>query len=167
MRSMACVHPSSDADVALFEICRDERCDQIGIHAAHAIEENSRSRAKRRSRLGWLDDPFEQPRLRAHCSKAWELQNTDALDHAIISSVTRFKAKIFKDVYQDVLDTYGNVTSRTVYRRIETLVVRKRILRVTCPPNLSGYIHPRSRLDWISIQEQLADANGGDHGLAG
>lgn len=124
--------------------CRDERCIIEELHPVHEIVDDPDSIHQR----GWTTDPLEKQPARkrrfvagsldnrtieSRTVQPWENGCCDALDEAIIESCNRHRAKIFSEVYRDVLDRYGSVTERTVYRRLNTLVEARRVAYVKFP----------------------------------
>ena len=65
------------------------------------------------------------PKRRKHL---WELEmekpprGVDVLREVIRSKVSFYQPKIFHELYQEVVDDYGPVTDRTVYRNLSWLI---------------------------------------------
>lgn len=118
-------------------ICRDDRCHRVEIHAAHPIHEDTL-------------DPFYDaayPHRRE--------QHGETLREIIYSHVPTRYCKPFQDLYSDVVDDYGQVNTRAVYRALKVLVGREQITNVS--PGKSkrlpgGYVRSDSPL--------LSDAEG-------
>lgn len=141
MPTASCRAKRNEVEVIL---CRDERCEIEEIHPAHEVVEDAKEAAKVR---GWVSDPLEKENFssrgfyvnaadgngRAVVRRTvapWQRSSTTALDDAILATLSPHRAKIFTEIYRDVIDDYGNVTERTVYRRLAALVIEQKALYV-------------------------------------
>lgn len=161
MSSVVYVHTSKRMDEELQNLCRDERCTIKAVHLNHEIIETRMQREQRYEQLGWRRDPLERIIRIQERKTSWRAAHCGhALQSAIIHATSRRRVKIFAEVYQNVLDDYGTVTDRSVYRHIDQLLDRGRIVRVSFDGNLSGYLRPRSPLlnDPYTMRQQIDDA---------
>lgn len=157
MLNVVYIHTSKRIDEELQNLCRDELCSIAGIHLAHEVIVDE---DEHEAQYGWRRDPLERVRTVNAKRAAWMQHSQSALEHAIATAVSNRRVKIFHEVFQDVLDSYGTVTERSVYRHLDTLIGREQILRITFERNLSGYLRPKSPLlrDPVAMREQLLDA---------
>lgn len=126
------------------ELCRDDRCPFEGVHRAHG---------KVRKR-----DEAVEPKIRS------------ALDECVCDWVASRYIRTFSDIYSDVVQDYGAITERGVYRALERLIDARRVIRVVPWPNgrllrLGAYLRYDSPLIWeprghVQIQEQLRECGG-------
>jgi len=127
------------------ELCRDEQCPFEGVHKAGSCR-TSRQEACLADRAGKV---------------------RSALDECVYDWVTTRFVRTFRDVYSDVIQDYGSITERGVYRALERLIDAHRVIRVVPWPNgrllrLGAYLRYDSPLIWdlsghANIQEQLRD----------
>lgn len=141
------VHVSRDADVdAAF--CRDEHCRIKTRHAAHPIIESKGMRRARIKLNGWIDDPFE-PMDQVNRKKV--NHSPLALQHSIVKATSLNTIKPFAVIMRDVLDDYGSVTDRTVYRTLPILIEQGRIVYLRPAPKLyGGYLRAGSELPYTA-----------------
>jgi hypothetical protein len=126
-------------------ICRDDRCPRVDIHAAHPID------------FQGAEDPLYDAAY-PHCRE----RHGETLCEVIYDHIPVRYCKPFQDLYSDVLEDYGQVNARAVYRALKTLLLREQIISVTLPPTKErktkrppgGYVRSNSPL--------LADADGRD-----
>lgn len=122
------------------ELCRDDRCPFEGVHKAHSC---------------------------AKLAAVAERKVRSTLDECVYDWVTSRYVRTFRDVYSDVVQDYGSITERGVYRALERLIDDRRVIRVVPWPNgrllrLGAYLRYDSPLIWdarghANIQEQLHD----------
>lgn len=127
------------------ELCRDDCCPFEGVHKAGSC---------RTSRKG--------ASLIDHDGKV-----RSALDECVYDWVLSRYVRTFRDVYSDVVQDYGSITERGVYRALERLIDARRVIRIVPWPNgrllrLGAYLRYDSPLIWepkghANIQEQLHD----------
>lgn len=153
MGSVVYIYTSKRIDAELQNLCRDEDCEVEGVHLAGSCSKMRRSRIERIQCIQAKKKAWAHRQGHSH----------RALDHAIALAVSGRRIKPFMEVYQEVIDDYGQITERSVYRRLKELIGRGHILRVTFARNLSGYLRPKSPLlaDLTSMQEQLLVAQQG------
>jgi hypothetical protein len=135
------------------EICRDDRCDREDVHLAHFIPDN-------------LPDPFYDV---AYPYRRREV-HTHTLREIVYDHTPVRRCKVFKDLYQEVIEDYGTFASynagcRAVWRALKRLVGEARIIHVTfAGKDIGGYVRSDSPLlrsnegRWTLI-ETLKDAS--------
>jgi hypothetical protein len=94
-------------------ICRDDRCTRVDIHPVHDIHED-------------MPDPFYDA-----CYPHRREQHGETLRDIIYSHIPTRYCKPFQELYGDVLDDYGYVNTRAVYRALKVLVTREQITNVS------------------------------------
>lgn len=105
-----------------FGICQDDYCEVDEIHPAHVV-------------------PMTSIEVR-------EFQHGDTLNDIVYSHVHTRRVKLFSEIYDDVVDDYGSVLIRTVWRALAALRNAERITKI-CPPNyakLGAYVRVDEKL---------------------
>jgi hypothetical protein len=122
--------------VDVSNICLDDRCACVEIHAVHPIN----SRAK---------DPFNDPKFTTGRTP----QHGATLREIVVKHVSSRRCKPFREIYNDVLDDYGTFTSahagaRAIWRAIADLMRRQEIVPVKQPGTRfrGGYVRSDSPL---------------------
>ncbi len=141
--------PEGFVDLDLEDICRDEKCDRVDLHATHVVVATPESEETR----SWRDDPFEPERwstmkidktnnkqasqftkevnIKEIPKPPWLRGSVKGIVHAITSSISLTQVKIASEIHQDVLNTYGSCDERSVYRHLADLVAAGMIIRVS------------------------------------
>ncbi len=138
---------ASDLD----QICRDENCPIIRIHAAHlpvkAVEPRDTSKSSR---------------------PPWKRPSPELLDESIVEATSLRVPKRYSELYQEIRETYGEVAAndaaalRQVHWHLERLVEAGRVLRVSIGDRFYAYLRAGSRIarDIPLIREIMS---GGDY----
>jgi hypothetical protein len=127
--------------MSTFEICRDDRCVRLEVHAAHL-----------------LTTPEEAPvRPSRGRRPVWQHPAPRALDHAIAKATSLIYPRHLDAIVQYVHADYGPCTSRAILRRLGRLVERGQILRIDLGRQLYAYLRPGSKLvgDVGLMREQI------------
>jgi len=137
--------------------CRDERCDRLDLHPAHAIslqEGQDFSEKLKEEARAQLESKSKRPPWRRPCPKA--------LDHSIAKAVSKTYPKHLDAILREVEDDYGlestpSALYRNVQRHLAKLVERGQILRVDLGRRLYAYLRPGSPLvhDVEMMREQI------------
>lgn len=178
------------SDCDLEDICQNDLCDRYDLHETHDVID-SKAKAKKR---GWKKDPFEKQNyttvkidtttnkqagrntlkenIKEVIKPPWLRGSPKGLDNAISLAISSTKIKIVSEIYREVLNTFGPIDSRSVYRRLGKLVTRGCAIRVSFDHDghipiyskrpvginngvvqkeaplgmLSGYLRPKSKL---------------------
>lgn len=109
--------------------CRAEGCEQVGLHEAH----------------GALDTVEKEPKSHSK-NVVWKRPSPRALDHCIAKAVSKTYPRHYDALLQVVVNDYGACNTRTVQRRLRTLVERGHVLRIALGSNLWAYLRPGSKL---------------------
>jgi len=116
-----------------WEVCRDERCEEEGLHAPHEVESRRR--------------PYHERRL------PWGIRQR-ALDDSIIDVVPAYEVQTFRGIHRAVEDTYGSVNPRTLHRRIARLIDFGQIVRLEIPAEaICAYVRPSSPFAGAPVEE--------------
>lgn len=124
-------------------VCRDEFCDRLDLHQAHAS----------------LEIAFEPPDTSTSVHAPWRRPAPKALDHSIAKAVSKTYPKPFGVLLRDVQYDYGACNLRTVHRRLRRLVDRGYVLRIALGRRLYAYVRPGSNMvnDIDLMREQIID----------
>lgn len=168
--------PSLDED-----ICRDERCDIDEVHMQHIIIDSPQAQRAR----GWKKDPFEQEDgswvlvdkntgRRVHTSTKendienvykgpWSRHSQTALYEHVAAAISSARIKVMSEIHQDVINSYGNVNVRSVYRHVSDLVASGFAVRIEINKMLGVYVRQGSPLlkdcGWIFDQMEGSSEN--------
>jgi hypothetical protein len=88
------------------DVCRDEKCPREEIHRAHA--------------------PIQRARHRWH----FEVTKRGLILEATLAAVNDRLLKSFQQVFHTVIDDYGSLKPRTIYRALAELQVRRLVAMV-------------------------------------
>lgn len=165
-----------DVDIELLRWCRDDRCPDDSLHLAHGRRSNV---VKVNTTDAAAAVPVDAAVLPAvHSDDADDDQPHVGAAPAVIectyAQIRTRSPRMFKHIYYDVVDDFGSVTERTVYRAIRALVTDRRIACVADPavsrltyrhrPNAASgfYIRYDSPLLWTptglaSVYEAIGD----------
>lgn len=145
-----------ELDIFVSTLCRDDRCPRTDIHKKHAINDNRRSRSRRRRKLGWTDNPLEPMDVEAL------KEPVDVLEGCVLKVTSLVIPKSMGMIQRDLAHEYGDVGDRRLHRCLARMAEKKKILRVDLAylnngGDLRAYLHPGSRLvdDPLLIYEQL------------
>lgn len=133
-------------------ICRDERCTIIDVHFTHDIMDTKAVIRARKAIWGWVLDPLEPMRRKKRNRKSPESTcdggvSTPALDDSILRSIRAITIKPTPIIYSDVINDFGSVADRRLYRRLSLLTKRGQIVRLAFDGTpLAGYTTPDSSL---------------------
>jgi hypothetical protein len=124
-------------------LCRDEDCDQLGLHEEHTIKP-LRRRASMPATYSEDDPPWRRPAKKA-------------LDHSIAKAVLQTYPKPFEVIMRDVEYDYGSCNMRTVQRRLRALVQRGHLLQINLGKRIYAYVRPGSNMlnDHALMREQI------------
>jgi hypothetical protein len=117
-------------------ICRDDRCDRIEIHATHPVDRRA-------------TDPFCDPTY--HTRKVQ--RHGPTLNAIVAKHIERRRCKVFREIYNDVIHDYGTFKSkaagtRAIWRAIEQLLAADQItsIKVAGTKSPGGYVRSDSPL---------------------
>jgi hypothetical protein len=131
-------------DFEVDEICRDEDCEIVGVHPKHR-------RARRQPQAHHRPKP----------DAPWKRSDRHALLTSIMKSTSGRVPKWFQEIAPDVRDDYGNVTDRTIWRGIKTLVERGHLLKLDLGLAFAAYMRPigkkrpLGRLDETELRDYM------------
>jgi hypothetical protein len=79
------------------------------------------------------------------------------LDEVVLKTIERYTCKVFRQIYSEVIDDFGQITQRTVYRSLSKHVDRQNVVHVSWRRGDGGYLLPTSPLlkDRTALYEQL------------
>lgn len=109
----------SELNVASSDVCRDECCLRMEIHPPHPVTNRRQVRAPRRVAI---------------------------LTNIVAKSASARVPKTAAQLYQDVYHQWGDISFRTVRRRIAELVARGHLLRVMITEVICVYLRPTTKL---------------------
>ena len=144
--------------------CRDDRCSRLWVHPEHEIRDSWSRGTIRVGLWGWRRDPLEMPKRRKRGSTtprmAWQKHAYWCLEEIILSTVSQSTIRPFSMIYDNVINDYGSITDRTVYRYIKHLIGAGKLVRVQFDRRISGYLKTPTKLlaDRESLREQLVDS---------
>lgn len=98
---------------------------------------------------------------------AWEKElpkpprPVDVLREIIVSKVSYFQPKIFHELHQEVMDDYGPITDRAVYRNLKWLIKNDLIKRVrfeedSCYIRIGRWKQPADCQTYVDTDTQAA-----------
>lgn len=154
-----------DVDLELLQWCRDDRCPDDSLHLAHGRRGNV-------VKVAQPPDGYTPAVVVDDDDDA--LRSGAAVIECTFAYVTRRSPRMFRHIYYDVVNDYGSVAERTIYRAIRTLVLDRRIACVADPaisrdayrnnPNTTSgfYIRYDSPLLWTphglsAVYEAISD----------
>lgn len=105
-----------DVDFDLLRWCRDERCTDDSLHLAHG----------RRGGVVKVADPVT-------LDDDDDVRVGSTVIECTFDQVMLRSPKMFKHIYYDVVNDFGSVAERTVYRAVRALVDDRRIACVADP----------------------------------
>ncbi len=130
------------------EICRDERCELVGVHVVgkHCV------RAR-------LREGHYRTRSRKHAGQPWRAYNYDALHESVYNAVSMVEARPFSSILSTVENDYGTVCDRSVHRHLSTWRRSGEIVRMDFRGRIHAYLRAGSRLiaDPELVLEQMLD----------
>lgn len=145
-----------ELDIHVSTLCRDDRCPRTDIHKMHAINDNRRTRSRRRRKLGWTDNPLEPMNVESM------KEPVDVLEGSVLKVTSLVIPKSMGMIQRDLAHEYGEVGDRRLHRCLARMSEKRKILRVDLSylnngGDLRAYLHPGSRLadDPLLIYEQL------------
>lgn len=112
-----------DVDFDLLQWCRDERCPDDSLHLAHGRRGNVVKVAA--APAGFTPEVVVDEDAQPHVGST--------VIECTFDQVALRSPKMFKHIYYDVVNDFGSVTERTVYRAIRALVDDRRIVCVADP----------------------------------
>ena len=111
-------------------ICRDERCEIVGLHRPHLIKKRTA-------------EPHHRPS--SSPVPPWKRQDPRGLSGAVMRATSKAYPVVFQSIMREVFDDYGSVTRRTIYRHVRALVQQGCLVRYELG-GIAAYVRPKSRL---------------------
>ena len=115
------------------QVCRDEECEIEGVHTLSLCRKNRHG--------GVL-----QPPVKVSKRPAWLKDDPDGLQESVRRAVPKTLPTNFSAIVDKVVNDYGNVTERTVYRHVRKLVERGELLKLNLRLGFAAYARPTSKL---------------------
>lgn len=136
-------------DMIAGEICRDDRCQLLGVHVAGP------SCIKFRGR-----ESLYRTRSRRHATQPWRAYNYEALHESVYAAVSLSEPRNFQMIVSHVENDYGTVCERSIHRHLAAWRVSGEIVRMDFPrTRVHAYLRQGSRLlrDPDLVFEQIID----------
>lgn len=133
-------------------VCRDERCELLGVH----VQGPSCIRLRGREAL-------HRTRSRKHATQPWRAYNADALRECVRNAVSFVEPRNFSTVLSAVENDYGTCCERSVHRHLGSLRHSGAIVRMDFKGRIHAYLRAGSRLirDPQLVLEQIIDLHAG------
>lgn len=130
------------------EICRDDRCELVGIHVAGKHCQRVRSRESQ-----------YRTRSRKHAGQPWRAYNYEALHESVYSAVSLVEPRSFSSILATVENDYGTCCDRSVHRHLNSWRQSGEIVRMDFRGRIHAYLRAGSRLlsDPELVLEQMLD----------
>lgn len=118
-----------------FRICHDDRCVRLGVHPEHDIFDTSASLRERRRKLGWGFNPLEPD---PEVDYKMRYEHPRVLDASVVRVLSLHIPKPTSMIQQELIDDYGNIDQRRLYRSLTRLKRNQRIVHVNLSRFRSG-----------------------------
>lgn len=132
------------------EICREERCELLGVHVRgeHCV----------RRRGG---ESLYRTRSRRHATQPWRANNYEALHESVLRGVSFTEPRSFSMVLAFVENDYGSCCERSVHRHLGAWRHTGEIVRLDFKGRVHAYLREGSRLlsDPDLVLEQILDVH--------
>ena len=117
-------------------ICRDESCQQLGLHST-----DSGCCIRRKGRA--CDT---RTRSRVNAAAPWRANCHSALHESVYTSISGIEPRNFATIIHLVENDYGSCCERTVHRHLERLRIAGKIVRMDFRRRVHAYLRAGSRL---------------------
>ena len=135
---------------AVDEVCRDERCELLGVHirGEHCVKLRGR-------------ESLYRTRSRRHATQPWRAYNYEALHESVYNAVSLTEPRNFGMVLSLVENDYGTCCERSVHRHLGTWRQSGGIVRLDFNGRIHAYLRAGSRLiaDPDLVLEQILDVH--------
>lgn len=132
------------------EICRDERCQLLGLHIRGPRCIKTRGR-----------EALFSTRSRRHATQPWRAYSYDALHESVFGAVSSTEPRTFAMILAYVENDYGSCCERSVHRHLAVWRQSGEIVRLDFKSRIHAYLRAGSRLikDPDLVFEQILDVH--------
>lgn len=132
------------------EICRDERCELLGVHVRgdHCVRLRGR-------------EALFRTRSRKHATQPWRAYNYAALHDSVYAAVSLTEPRTFAMILAHVENDYGTCCERSVHRHLSTWRASGEIVRMDFRGRIHAYLRAGSRMlrEPDLVFEQILDVH--------
>lgn len=116
-------------------ICRDETCSVAGVHTVSFCTRSTR-----------LDERAHHRPLKPGGKPPWKRDDPSGLMNSVARATSKHRPTHFSAIVNEVVNDYGTVSERTVYRYLKKLVERGQVIKLDLRLGFAAYIRPKSKL---------------------
>lgn len=132
------------------EICRDERCEMLGIHVVGPCCVKLKGR-----------ESLYRTRSRRHAEQPWRAYNYEALHESVYNAISLTEPRNFSTIVSIIENDYGTCCERSVHRHLQAWRTSGEIVRMDFRGRIHAYLRAGSRMiaEPDLVLEQIIDVH--------